>query len=180
VAEHHHEAHQRSPCSADLQMAEVGPVDLRLLARQRAQAQVGLSGRAWAHAGDEQAEVRAGADIASLGHHRVQPCGGERGELLERGQDEGPVRIDPARTQRRGVHRRAVAGEHAPHGVAVHVQLPRDGPHAPLLHHVQAQDLRHQVRGNGHGAAAPAGCDAGSLGAARRAAGRRSGGRPSS
>ena len=54
------------------------------------------------------------------------------------------------------MHRRAVAGEHAPHGVAVHVQLPRDGAHAPLLHHVQAQDLRHQVRGYGHGAAVPA------------------------
>jgi hypothetical protein len=44
VAEHHDEGHQRAPGTADLQMAEVAPVDLRLLARQRAQAQVGLGG----------------------------------------------------------------------------------------------------------------------------------------
>ena len=53
-----------------------------------------------------------------------------------------------------GVYRRAVAGEHAPHGVAMHVQLARDGAHAPVLDRVQAQDLRDQVRGYGHGAAA--------------------------
>ena len=58
VAQHHHEGHQRAAGAADLQMAEVTPVDLRLLARQRAQAQVGLGGRARAHAGDEVAEVR--------------------------------------------------------------------------------------------------------------------------
>jgi hypothetical protein len=44
VAEHHHEGHQRAAGAADLQVAEVTPVDLRLLARQRAQAQVGLGG----------------------------------------------------------------------------------------------------------------------------------------
>jgi hypothetical protein len=55
VAEHHHEGHQRAAGTADGQMAEVTPVDLRLLARQSAQAQVGLGSRAWAHAGDEQA-----------------------------------------------------------------------------------------------------------------------------
>ena len=42
VAQHHHEGHQRAPRAADLQVAEVRPVDLRLLAGQGAQAQVGL------------------------------------------------------------------------------------------------------------------------------------------
>jgi len=33
VAQHHHERHQRTPRPADLQMAEMAPVHLRLLAR---------------------------------------------------------------------------------------------------------------------------------------------------
>ncbi len=79
----------------------------------------------------------------------------------------------------------AVARQHPAHDVAVHMQLPGDGAHAPLLHGVQPQDLRDQVRGYGHdaspGAASvdrDAGRDAGSPGARRPAAPRRSGSRP--
>ena len=46
VAQHHDEGHQRTLGATDDQMAEVSPVHLSLLARQRAQAQVGLCG--WA------------------------------------------------------------------------------------------------------------------------------------
>lgn len=158
-------------------MAEVTPVDLRLLARQRAQAQVGLGRRA--HLGHQQPEVRGPAHVAALGDHRVQPCRGEGGELLQGGQHERSVRVDAAGPQRRGVHRRAVARQDPPHGIAMHVQLPRDGAHAPLLHRVQAQDLRHQVRGNGHGATARSGRGAGSPGARPQSAACRSGGRSS-
>ena len=45
VAQHHDERHQRTPRAADLEMAEVAPVDLRLLAGQAAQPQIGF-GRA--------------------------------------------------------------------------------------------------------------------------------------
>jgi hypothetical protein len=51
----------------------------------------------------------------------------------------------------------AVGSEHAAHDVAVHVQLPGDGADTPLLDGVQAQDLRNQVRGYGHGATLNAG-----------------------
>jgi hypothetical protein len=61
----------------------------------------------------------------------------------------------------------------------MHVQLPRDGAHAPLLHRVQAQDLRHQVRGYGHGAVARASRGAGSPGARLWTAAGRSVGRSS-
>ncbi|MNL70276.1 hypothetical protein D3C87_1952520 [compost metagenome] len=40
--QHHHEGHQRPAGTADLQMAEVTPVDLSLFAGQRAQAQIGF------------------------------------------------------------------------------------------------------------------------------------------
>ena len=48
VAQHHDERHQRTPCPADLEMAEMSPVHLRLLAGQAAQPQIrfGLSGAA--------------------------------------------------------------------------------------------------------------------------------------
>jgi len=101
------------------------PVDLRLLARQRAQPQVGPGHRARAVAGHDVAEVIAAHD--------------------------------------------AGLGEHALDGVAVQVQLAGDGAHAPVLGLVQAQDLRAQFRGYGHGWAPPcgwrraaAGCGAGS------------------
>ena len=46
VAEHHDEGHERSAGSADLDVIEVGPVDLRLLRWQGAQSQIGLARRA--------------------------------------------------------------------------------------------------------------------------------------
>ena len=42
VAQHHDERHQRTPRAADLQMAEVAPIDLSLFAGKGAQAQIGL------------------------------------------------------------------------------------------------------------------------------------------
>ena len=60
------------------------------------------------------------------------------------------------------------------------MQLPSDGPHTPLLHHVQAQDLHNQVRGYGHRAvrlaAQRAKDGAGSLAERRHLTGRRSAG----
>lgn len=47
------------------------------------------------------------------------------------------------------MHRRAVARQHPAHGIAVHVQLWRDGAHAPLPCRLQAQNLRHQIRAMG-------------------------------
>ena len=152
VAQHHDEGHQGAACAADLQMAEVPPVDLCLLARQRAQAQVGLGRRARAHAGDEVAQMRGAADVAALKQHLQQPRRGQRWELGERLQHERAVGVDAAGAQRRQMNGRVVAGDHAPHDIAMHTQLPRDRSRAPLLDHVEAQDLRDQVRGCGHGA----------------------------
>jgi hypothetical protein len=74
------------------------------------------------------------------------------------------------RLGRSGEGARRRPGRARAHGVAVHMQLPGDGAHPPLLHRVQAQDLRDQVRGYGHGAtlgASGAGHGAGSPGAPR-------------
>lgn len=66
------------------------------------------------------------------------------------------------------------------HGVAVYIQLPRNGAYAsPPPHRVQAHDLRHQVRGRRHDDAPATGRAARSPGVALAAVGRRSAGRPS-
>ncbi len=53
VGQHHHEGHQRPLGAADGELAEVRPVDLRLLARQGAQPQVRLGRRPRALAGHD-------------------------------------------------------------------------------------------------------------------------------
>ena len=155
VAQHHHEGHQGPLGATDDEVAEVTPVDLCLLARQRAQAQVGLSRRARAVAGHEVAEVVGAARVATLAHHGVQAAGGERGELGQRLEHERQVGVDLAGAQRRLRAHHAGLSKHALHGVAVQVQLAGDGAHTPALGLVQAQDLCALFRGYGHGWAPP-------------------------
>jgi hypothetical protein len=100
VAQHDHEAHERALRATDLQVTEVTPVHLHLLARQRAQAQERLGRRPRPHRAHQVAEVAGLARIAALAHHVMQPTGRQRRILLQRLADEGPVRIDKARSQR--------------------------------------------------------------------------------
>lgn len=115
----------------------MAPVDLRLLARQRAQSQEGFSRRARAHGGDEVAEVVRVAAVAALADHGEQPRSAQARVAVQRLQDERPVRIDAAGPQGRGLRWLAGVREHAPHGAVVHVQLTGDGAHAPVLGLVQ-------------------------------------------
>ena len=152
VAQHHHESHQRALGAADLQVAEVRPVDLRLLAGQRAQAQERFGRAARAHRGHQVAHVAGAAVVAALADHGMQPAGRQRGVLAQRLDHEGAVRIDAGRSQHALDQLKPMLGEHAAHGVAVHVQLARDGAHAPMLGDVQTRNVSGQVRGYGHGA----------------------------
>ena len=129
--------------------------------------------------------MRGAADVAALAQHAQQTCRGERGELGQGLQQERPVRVDAAGAQWRRDwqerHGRAGDAEHPTHDIAVNVQLPGDRAHAPLLDRVQAQDLRDQLRGCGHGVTrwAPSGpvrCGAGSPDEASAAARHRSAG----
>ena len=179
VAQHGHEAHQGASRLADLQVPELAPVDLHLFAWQRAQAQVGLGRRAQAHRAHQVAEVAALAGVAALAHHVVEPAGGQRRILLQGLADEGPVRLDEARAQRNAGRRSALRAQDTAHRVAVHVQLARDAPHAPVLDRVQALDACGQLKRDGHdGCAAERCCDAASPGAHGAAAVERSAGTP--
>ena len=94
VAQHHDERHQRTAGAADLQVAEMRPIDLRLLAGQAAQPQIGLRRAARPMLGDEMAEVIGAAAIAALARHREQAAGGQRRELLQRLADQRQVGVD--------------------------------------------------------------------------------------
>ena len=158
--QHHDEAHEGAARAADLQMPEVRPVDLGLLPRQRAQAQIGLGSPARAVARDEVAEVVRAPAIAALTHHGVQPRGRERGELLERLADEGQIGLDGRGAVQDARHgRQAGLGQHPGDGVAVHMQLRGNGADAPALGVVVAQDLRLDLRGRGHVADSSSGDD---------------------
>ena len=150
VAEHRHEAHQRTARLADLQVAEVSPVDLHLLTRQRAQAQEGFGRGSRAQGADQMAEVAALTGVATLAHHVEQPAGGERRVLLQGLRDEVAVGLEQTPAQRDPRRCAALLVQDPAHGVAVHVQLGRDGAHAPMLDLVQTSDPRGQLRANGH------------------------------
>ncbi len=106
VAQDHHEGHQRTARAADRKTVEVRPVDRCLFAGQRAQPQVGLGRRPRAVQRHEMAEVIGCAAVAAFDHHGVQAGSGERGELLQRRENERQIWIDGAgprrRTQGRG------------------------------------------------------------------------------
>ena len=179
VAQHRHEAHQRASRLTDLQVLEVGPVDLHLFPWQRAQAQEGLGRRARAHRAHQVAEVAALAGVAALAHHVVEPTGGQRRILLQGLADEGLVRLDEAGAQWDARRRSALRAHDTAHRVAVYVQLARDAPHAPVLDCVQALDACGQLKRDGHdGCAAERCCDAASPGAHGAAAVERSAGTP--
>jgi len=151
VAQHHDERHQRTSRAADLQMAEVAPIDLSLFAGKGAQSQVGLGLGPRSMAGDEVAEVIRAAGIATLAHHGVEAAGRQPGECRERLGDERQIGIDL-----RGARWRPDPGqpglcEHALHHAVVDVQLRGNGADWPLLDVVVAQDLRLDVRRRHHG-----------------------------
>ena len=157
VAQHHDERHQRTPGPADLQVAEVPPVHLRLLARQAAQPQIGLGRTARPVQGNEVAEVIGAAAIAALVRHREQAAGGQasgispasRGSTAGRGRSAmAAVCADPGQPGLR---------QHPAHHAVVHVQLAGDGAGGPLLGVIVAQDLRFDVRRRHHGVRAPSG-----------------------
>src|SRR6516164_1796964 len=105
-------------------MAEVSPVDLGLLARQAAQAQIGLCRPAWPMTGNKVTEVIRTAAIAALAHHDEQTARRQFRELLQRRADERQIRLDLRSARWRAVLRQTLV---------VHAQLPSNGTDAPLL-----------------------------------------------
>jgi hypothetical protein len=144
--EHHHEGREAPLGAPDRHAPERAPVDLGLLARQRAQAQEGLGGGPRAHERHQVAEVIGSARIAALADHGVEPAGVQIRVLLEHLVHEGPVGVEQ-RGAGRGVGLRGHAQtcQYAAHGRVMERQLAGDGPDPPALGQVQAHDLRFEL-----------------------------------
>src|SRR5450759_2945707 len=104
-----------------------------LFTRQRAQAQVRLRVRPWTVRTDEVAEVIHPAAIAARLHHRKQPRGSKRRNLLQGRANEWQIRLQPrgAEPECRARHARLIKD---PLDRAVmQPELLGDGADAPVL-----------------------------------------------
>jgi hypothetical protein len=151
VAQHHDEGHQRPPRTADVEMAEMRPIHLRLLAGERAQAQIGLGFGPRPMTGDEMAEMIRSTAIAALAHHDVEAAGGQPGEFLQRLGDEGQIGIDLRSTRRRPDPGQPSLRDHPPHYAVMDVQLRGNGAGGPFLGVMIAEDFGLDVRRRHHG-----------------------------
>ena len=90
VAQHQDERHQGAFGASDGELSEVRPVDLSLLARKGAKAQIRFTGPARAQVRDAMTEVVGTAGVAARLDHVEQPSGAQRGEAFQRLGDERP------------------------------------------------------------------------------------------
>ena len=149
VAEHHHEAHQRALRAPDPDLAEVGPIDLGLLAGKGLEPQIGLGFRLRPQGGDHTAEVALAPPVAAPAHHLVEPAGRQRRVFLQCLADEGDEGIE-LRGPRLVLPRLLGVPDRAPHGAVMDAELTRDRADLPLLGVIQPQDLRSRLLVCGH------------------------------
>ena len=151
VAQHQDERHQGAFGAPDGELAEVRPVDLALLARKGAKAQIRFTGPARAQLRDAVTEVVGAAGVAPRLDHVEQPRGGQGGEALQRLGDERPVGVElrgPSPALTLALH--AGLAQHPLDGVVVDAELRGDGAHPPVLDEVVAQDLRPEFVADRH------------------------------
>jgi hypothetical protein len=159
VAEHHDErisGRRARPIlgsspRTSLEMAEMSPIDLSLLAGQAAQAQISLGLRTRPMAADEMAEVIGAAAIAAFAHHHIQPACRQRREALQRLADECKVGVDLRLARGRAGPRQTGLRQHPANHAVMHVQLLGDGADQRLLRVVEAQYPRFDLRWRHHG-----------------------------
>ena len=140
VRQHEHEQPQRALAARHRDLADVRPVDLRLLARQRLGAQVHLALRPGAHLGDVFAERPHRAAIATLGQHVVEPRRAQSWIARQRLGDEVAIRPDEARS-RQGIAALWIATDRAADDIGMDTELRGDRADAPVLGEVQPHDL---------------------------------------
>jgi len=145
IRQHHHEAEEPPLRPSDADLPEEPPVNLGLLAGQRAQAQIGFGSRPRTIARYDRPEVVTLAGVAPCLDHLEKSTGPQARILLERLLEEGDVRVSYRRTERHTPGGEPGLGEHPSDGAVVVAELGCDGTDAPLLGVEQAQDLRFSV-----------------------------------
>src|SRR5688572_20878286 len=151
VAEHHDERPEGAYRSTNLQLAEVRPIDLGLLARQSAQALERLGRLLRTKATHDASQVIGASWIAALLDHAEDAARGQLRVLLELLDDEGDERIDHRWARRDDLRIDARLSKHALYRGVMETQLASDRADRPLLSMVEAHDLRlGLVRHHGH------------------------------
>ncbi len=149
VAEHHDEGGQPPLAAFDRPCPEAAPVDLRLLARQRPQLEVGLGCAPWAQQGHSVPEVVLASPIASSAHHPVQHTRRQLGVSLEGVAYERDEAVDD-RPSAFSLNVQTMPFERTCHGGMVHTQVTRDGAPLPAFHGEETDDLSSDL-GPDHG-----------------------------
>ena len=149
-ARHHDERHRRSLGPPDGARSEVAPIDLGRLPRQGLEAQTGFGQRVRALAQQQATEAIRAAAISALAHHGREPAGAARRVPFQGRAYEGQKRIAQRRPMGALQLRPPGLGPHPVDRAAVQAQRPGNGPHGPRLHMEVAQDLRCELRGDGH------------------------------
>src|SRR5688500_12416889 len=101
VRQDHDEQPERALAARHRDLADVCPVDLRLLADEGLCAQEDLTAGPWADFGDELAERAHGAGVATVLDHVVEASRAQARVALESLSDERPVRVDEPGPRRR-------------------------------------------------------------------------------
>ena len=168
-AEDRDKSHQRPAGPADHHMAKMSPIDLSLFARQGTQTQISFRRRPWSVTSNDMAELALPTAIAALLHHHVQTACPQGRELRQGLVNEWQIRVDFRGAAQPLDARQAGLGQHPGDRVTVHAQLLGNSSDPPAFSMVIAQDLRLDVRGDGHGDvlfdySTGCGCVAGSCG----------------
>ncbi len=132
------------------QRADVRPVDLRLLAGQRFDAQEHLVARRRPRFADIAAQRPNAALVAALDEHVLDARRDQPRIARERLVDEGNVRLENARVGPRAATLGAEAAQHADDDIEVHPELRGDRAALPMLREVQPTDLRSHRLADGH------------------------------
>lgn len=131
--QHEREGRELPPRTVHLDLAEVGPVDLRLLADEGRAPQEGLRRLARPMARDHGPKMVLRAFVAALPHHREEAGGLDARVFLERLQDERQVGIDHRGAPHEGLCGDAVASQDPTDRRVVAPELARDRREWPFV-----------------------------------------------
>src|SRR5690606_15891266 len=139
--QHEQEAPQGSLGGADLDLAEVAPVDLRLFARQRREAEERFDSRR-PHAAHVAAKLRDRALIPTGAEHLVDAGRAQPRVVVEDLADQSLVRVEHRRTDQGPGADEPVGLDGVADGVVMHAELARDRADLPVLGVEQTADAR--------------------------------------
>lgn len=143
VGQRHDEAGQGALGAAHHHMAEVRPIDLRLLAGKHLQAQIGFADRR-PHARYGPAQLHEAAGVTAVAHHLIEAGGTETRVLIQRLVEKRGIRIE--RAGARITATESLGLDRAAHRVGVEAEFAGDGADLPMFGVKQVADAHTDFR----------------------------------